>query len=982
MFLFAQPKTITGQVTDTFGDPLPGATILINGSNRGTASEESGHYRLELQPQDSVLFVNYLGYQSREMAIESSMQINIVLRENIRQLDEVVLWGYGQDRRRDLTGVVASLGRKAIQSVSVPAFQGALQGRLPGVDFTNASGGLNAEPIIRIRGVSSVSAGNQPLIVIDGLALSNETTDRGYGYRTNPLLNLDLNDIESVEVLKDPSTTALYGARGANGVILLTTRSGQFERPPRINIGYYAGFSEISRRYDLLNGREYAWLWNEAVRNADPNSSSELLYDLDNQPNTDWQNLILQKGFLQEATAGMSGGTPTTRYYFGGTYRDEAGFILTTRLRRFSFRTNIEQRIGKRFRVGLLLSPSRTVDRRVGNQFIGSAYGITSLFFPNVEAFDGNGNVRRDHIETDIGIRFGFLGNPRVIVEDQEVWTIANQVLFRGHLVYDPLPNLELKTEFSAQLHQLENESYFGATTFFGEPNGRAASLNQQVTAYTWNNLATYQTRWGESHLLDVILGTQLTHEAFNATTFSVKDFPSSDFTTPVAGGHNTGWFSWDEEYVFLGYLGRLAYQYQDRYLFALNARYDGSSRFGADNRYGFFPAVAAGWIVSDEPFFRVGWVDFLKLRGSVGLTGNAEIGNYAARGLVGSGNNYNGQPGFHLQSIESPDLSWEKNLQWDGALEFSLWNGRLQGSLGYYLRDTKDLLLAAPVPATNGITVLNNNVGEIRNQGLEFDLSTTLLLGPFKWKVMINGATLRNEVRQLADRDGDGVEEDIIAEGLFLFRPGESVSSFFLVKYAGVDPDNGNALFFDLEGNKTPNYSPSNRQVMGSALPRFHGGMLHTFSYRRFELSVFFQFKTGFQRYLLHGNILESNMSGIGNQLSTQLNAWRPDNRDTEVPQARLYQSNGDQVSTRYLHNADYLRLKTLTLAYTIPARKARLIQWRFFASVQNLLTITNFPGLDPDSEFYTAASATQGAVLANLPAARTFTCGVNLGF
>ncbi len=440
-------------------------------------------------------------------------------------------------------------------------------------------------------------------------------------------------------------------------------------------------------------------------------------------------------------------------------------------------------------------------------------------------------------------------------------------------------------------------------------------------------------------------------------------------------------YFSMDTRNTFLGYFGRLQYAYRQKYLLGLSGRYDGSSRFGADRKFGFFPAVSAGWVLSEESFLSWQHLDLAKLRGSVGLTGNAEIGDFTSRGLAMLNQDYFGMAGFVIQSLENLELGWEKSLQWNAGLDLAFWDYRLRLSMDYYMRDTRDLLLEKPVPATNGVTVFLDNVGSIRNQGFEFELAADLLRGPFSWTVSLNGATLRSEVLRLADEDDDGRDEDVVLFNYNLFRVGESPGAFYLVPYAGVDPQTGDALYQNPDGSLTTDYAPaSQRRPAGRALPRFTGGMSHQFRYRGFDLQVFFHFKTGHSVYLEHGAALESNMSEGANQLRSQLGAWRPENPDTDVPQARLGQTNGSSPSTRYLEPACFLRLNNLSLGYTFSPFKKADTQMRVFAAAQNLFTVTAFRGLDPDTEFNPVDAAAQGRQRYNLPAARTFTFGFNL--
>lgn len=979
----AQSIAVKGTITSTSGEVLPGATVFVKNTKTGTAAALDGTYTIEAPKPSAVLVFEHLGYEKEVINLQGRSELDVQLRPSVSELNEVIVTAFGKQENWRLTGSISRVGEDAFENVSVPTFQRALQGRMPGVVITNASGGLDAEAVIRIRGTGSISAGNQPLVVVDGLILSSRPGPESMGYGLNPFLAFNPNDIASVEVLKDAAATALYGARGANGVILISTKKGRFDQKPVVSLGYYAGFSEMSKRYDLLDGQQYASLWNQAAINTGTDPNSPELYDVGAQPSTDWQDLITRRGFVQESSASVTGGTPTSGYYFGGTFRDENSYLRTVGMQRYSFRAGFDQKLGEKFRAGLTIAPSHVVNNRTGNQYAGSPLGAASWFAPNVEAFDEAGNCRRDYIFTSNGESWG-TSNPCVTLEDQWIETNTLQALSNAYLDWSPLPGLHFKTQLGAEASQVREFGRHGEAHFFGGVDGTGWEQNQQVFNYNWTTLANWQTNWNGRHELEGTLGMQLTREAFDYSYVGFEGFVNDRVRYINSAAQITYSEGVKTSNAFLGYFARLNYAFRQKYLLGLSARYDGSSRFSPEQRFGFFPAFSAGWLLSEEDFFNIEEVDFLKLRTSFGLSGNAEIGDFAYSGLVGVDPSYGGRPGTLISSIDNPDLGWEKSRQFDLGLDFSFFKNRLRGSLDYFVRDTRDLLLEVPVPAINGVAALTQNVGSVRNQGLEFNLSLDLIRGDFGWTVHANGATLKNEVLHLADTDGDGREDDIVYLGRMLFRPGESIGTFYLVQYAGVDPANGDALFFDLEGNRVSNEAPaSNRQIAGKSLPGFTGGFTHVFSFKNLDLSAFFHFKTGHKIYLEDRQFyLENGFAGGLNQLTNQLNAWTPDRPDTNVPQARLFEGNGNQPSTRYLHRADFLRLQNLELGYRFDNVGKAGTRLRFFAAAQNLLTFTKFPGLDPDSEFYAAANVTLGAVRQNLPAARTFTAGFNLDF
>ncbi len=977
--LNAQTHQVSGFVKNEDGEALIGATIVLEGTSLGTITDEMGSFSLEVQKGSYRLICKHLGYESKEVEINHNNPISIILEQSTGELEEVVVIGFGEQIKRNLTSSLAKLDETAFKNVSVSNFQRAIQGRMPGVVMTNSSGGLNSEAIIRIRGTGSVNAGNQPLIVIDGLIMAARPGGT-LGYSTNPFLGLNPNDIESIEVLKDAAAASIYGSRGANGVILISTKSGGFNQRPRVNLDFYAGFSEISKKRELLNGREYASLWNEAAKNVGETSS--IYPNPETEPHTDWQNLLLRKGFVQESSASITGGTAMTNYYFGGSFRKENHYLHTIGLSRFSMRANIEQKIGDKVTAGISINPSRVVDNRTGNQWAGSAWAAASWYSPNLEALDENGNCHRDPLTTSNGAEGGFAGNPCTVLEDQWIEAARTSALLNAHLSWTPLPGLRFRTEWGSEFSHENQHLKFGSATWFGSPEGWALEYHQQVLNYNWASLATWTQSFKKGHHFDATLGFHLSKEKHDRISVDGSGFANDRLRYLGAASLIEYVGTEQSEAAFLGFLTRLNYNVQNKYLLSLSARYDGSSRFGAENRYGFFPALSAGWIFSEEDFFSSQHIDFLKLRASIGLTGNANITDFAAKGLVDFSPEYSGQPGFVIQSIQNELLGWEKNLQWNGGLEFSLWDHRITGTAEYYLRHTKDLLLEKPVPATNGISILTSNVGEISNQGFEFELSVDVLRGNFGWRMELNGASLKNKVLRLVDKDGDGMEDDILLYSRMLLRPGEAIGSFFLVEYAGVDPDNGDALFYDLNGNRVANgVSASNRKIVGKSIPSFTGGFSHNFTYKNFDLSAFFHFKLGHKIYMRDRN-LEENMTWGGNQHRSQLNYWTPDNQNTDVPQPRLFQLNGSQQSTRYLEDGSFLRLQHLTLGYTFQNLGSQDATFRLFAAVQNLVTFTGFRGLDPDNEFRSVEGAAIGTIHYNQPAARTYSLGFNLEF
>ncbi len=986
--LMAQ-RTVTGVVSDESGEGLIGASILVKGTGTGTVTDIDGSYSLELPAGAETLVFSYTGYRTQEVPLGVSNVINVTLETASELLDEVVVTGYGEQSRRRVTTNIASVDSRALENVSVQSFEGALQGRLPGVNITGNSGTLGAQQSIRVRGVGSINASNQPLFVVDGMVINGtiESQNALGGPGTNPLVNLDPNDIESVDVLKDAAAAAIYGSRGSNGVILITTKSGKFNQRPSAQINYYGGWSEPTQLFDMLDGQQYAELWNRAARavGLTPEDNPTSFYDVAAQPSTNWYDeTIRDRAFVQETSANVRGGTQTTKYYFGATYRDEDGYVKTTNLQRYSFRANIEQQISDKVTAGIQLNPTRTVnDRQNEDNNVASPQTYSALFFPNVDAYDENGNVRDGIVRTSIG-RAQFAGTPLGNIVGQDITTTTTQILGNAFVEYRPIPKLTLRTQLSSQYMQIVDRVKQGSGTTDGFGIGGSADAgNTDLFNWLWNNTATYREQIG-LHEFDVTVGFEMQREQVDDFFVSGQTFANESLKTLASAAEITFGTGTGTESTFVGFLGRVNYSFNNRLLLTLSARVDGSSRFGANNRYGFFPAASAGYILFDDTQGVAGGAfNFLKLRGSWGLTGNAAIGNFDARGLIAFGNDYNFIPGFMFSRLENADLTWETGETIDFGVEFGMFNDRLRGSLAYFIRDTRDLLLDVPLPLTVGLQdpVIAQNAGEIRNQGLEFDLNFDILQGDFRWTLGVNGATLDNEVRRLVDNNADGEDDDIVL-GQNLIRVGETLGSWYLVDYAGVDPANGDALFFDSEGNTITSAPSSARIVSGSPIPTFTGGLYTELAWKGFDVRVLFQAAMGHQLYLSEGRFYATNMGSVWNQTADQLNAWTPENPDTDVPQARLFTSNGNQHSTRYLSDADFLRLKNLQVGYTTKAFGASQMRMRFFFSGQNLLTFTDFAGLDPEASGQDSDSATSGSIFFSRPQAKTYTFGVNMFF
>lgn len=971
---------VKGRIIGSDGDiPLVGAKILVDGTSTGTLSDDYGNFTLAIKQTSDKLVVSYIGYLSQTFQITSDTSLIIRLELDELKLGEVIVIGYGTQAKERVTSSISSVDQEIYEGIPEVNFQAALGAQVPGLNITQANGLPGSGVAIRIRGPSSVNADNQPLIVIDGMITNgvNGFQLGGGGY-VNPLMGINPNDIESVQILKDAAASSIYGSQGANGIIIVTTKKGRFNSRAKVNIGYFAGFSEPTNYYDLLNGREFAELWNRAASVSPVLNPPTFRFDLDNQPSTDWLDLITRKGFLQSTNISVSGGSQNTQYFISASFDEEDYYYIEKGFKRFSLRANLDQIINSQLKLGFSIAPSRTQNQRVWETSPDAPLNAFA-WAPNVEAFDENGKpipAMNDFIKSNSSPLLDLLEN-----DDQLTNT---QTFINTNLSYSPLDNLTFKTdlgiEFSQSQEFLKQSNRTTSGSLF---NGIGYAASEQQFSYNWTNTLQYKIDLPRANELDITLGSNLIENKLSYLFTSGNNFASNSLPYLISAANPFISESNRRGSSFIGYFIRSNYASKDKYLLTLSARVDGSSRFGKKNRYGFFPAVSGGWIVSEENFLLGSFIDFLKIRASLGVAGNAGIFDFAALSAVAPSFSYSGQPASRILQLANEELGWEKNQQWDLGIEFSIFGDRLSGVLNYYQKDSKGLLLEVPIPATNGFRDIQENIGSMRNQGFEFELSANIIQGDFNWNLSINGATLKNEVLKLSDLDSDGVDNDIIF-GTQIYRIGESAASWYLPRYAGVNADNGDALFFDSNGNQVVNTTSTDRVIVGNSLPKFTGGFENSISFKALELSALFQFALGHFIYRNEGRWIEDNFSsGINNQIRNQLNAWTPSNRTTDVPELRLDARNGDQNSTRFLDPGDYLRLKNIQLSYSQPGSETNkhIRSWRFYASAQNLLTFTKFTGVDPELIGASSpAAAGLGRSFFSSPQARKLILGINV--
>ena len=1013
IFAQAQDRTVTGKVTSAEdGSGMPGVSITIKGTTRGANTDSEGNYKIAVTDKARLVF-SFVGFSTVEEEVGNRSVINVKISADSKTLNEVIVTGYGSQIKRDLTGNIAQVKSKDIENMPTPSVDQALQGRAAGV-FVNSGGGkLGQSVTVRVRGNSSISASSQPLYVVDGVPVT--TGDQGnYGGDTNPLADINPNDIESIEILKDASAGAIYGARAANGVVLISTKRGKAGKTS-VSINYQAGEAQATKRLPFLNTEQYEKFYRQAagyvdrldgVEPNDPDSYTQSLfgpggfldyysygtYGTPKQTDNNWQEKAFQKAPMQQMDMQISGGNEKTKFFMSGQVLNQTGTLIGNKLGRLSGRLNIDHQATNWLSVGLMMSLSRGDNQRLPDDNAFSNPLQMAALTPHTPFLDPNTGLPAGAPPGDVGIPLYY--NPILSVEYAKFTQVTNRNLTNTYAQVNILPGLKFRTELGIDLLNQNEEGYFQSQTVRNQTraaNGVGSNYGTFVTNYNANNFLAYNKGFGV-HNIDATVGMSYQQSQTKTNYIEGTQFPSDSYRKIASAATKSDGSSAETNFRFLSYFARANYRLKDRYLVGLSARIDGSSRFGVNSRYGFFPAVSAGWVLTEENFLKNNRVvSFMKLRASYGLTGNSEIGNFPQLGLFQGDAGYVGAPGQRPSQIANPDLKWETTVQTDIGLDFGLLNNRITGEVDYYIKKTTDLLLEVNVPGTTGFSRQFRNVGALENKGFEFVLNTQNTVGKLKWSTSFNIATNANKVTNI---QGQIIEGGV--RNMNRVVEGQPIGVFFTREYAGVDPANGNALFF--KNTKNPDgtidrstvtnngYNSTERVVVGNPNAKFFGGITNTLSYGGIDFSIFFNGVAG-NNVNFYGVGQYSSANGIyeDNQTTDQLNAWTKENPNTDVPEARYLITNGSQPSSRYIFDGSYLRLRTLSLGYTLPkslTSRAKIERVRVYVSAMNLATFTKYKGWDPEvnSDSFTSNFA-QGNDFYTPPQPRTILFGINIG-
>jgi TonB-linked SusC/RagA family outer membrane protein len=954
---------IKGVIHDDSGQTLPGATVVIKGTSTYAAADLNGEFSVK-PPKELpfTLVVNMVGFQSQEVDVyeifDEKLTIQLQL-DNI--LNEVVVVGYGEQKRSDFTGSVASIPTE-LKTLPVSSPERLLQGSVSGVQVIQSSGQPGGSVSIRVRGGTSITAGNEPLYVIDGFPIYNSETaaDAGVtnGPKINPLANINPSDIESIDVLKDASATAIYGSRGANGVILITTKKGKYNET-NFHYDSYYGVQQVVRKLPLLNAEQWGYLKNDALADSGkpPLYTQEQLDNLGK--GTDWQNEAFTSAPIQNHTLSLTSGTDKSRFSVSGNYFSQDGVLRNTGFNRYSGRLNFDQEVTRKFRVAAFISGSITQAKVAPDAVVP---GILQMP-PVLPVRDENGQyVIKSTFETG-------LANPINTLQNQINNTNTRRFLMNGSGEYTIADGLVAKVLFGADLINNKQNRYMPSTVNEGLPGGIASIGTLSTTNWLNENTLTYKKKFGD-HTIDAIIGNTQQQSITETVVAGASNFVNDKLTFNDLGSGSvvSQPSSSYQKWVIQSYLARVNYGYKDRYFLTLTTRADGSSRFGKNNKWGTFPSAAIAWNATKEDFIKnIEAISLLKFRFSAGLTGNQEIPAYRSLARLGY-LRYNFAntlvAGFSPVSFPNPDLGWERTTQYDFGVDAGVLNNRINVVTDLYYKRTNDLLLEVPTPYGSGLESAFMNYGSVENKGIELGINSINLTGDFQWTTSLIYSANRNKVLSL----GPGVNEFVPIDPSNNPRPsgivrvGEPLGSFYMYKTNGIFQDGEDFTLSPLQNTKagSQKYQDVNgdgkitqagdRTIVGNAQPLFLASLTNTFRYKGFDLTVFFQSSYGNKIFNNTRAELELG-TGFTGASASLLNRWTPNNTNTDMH--RAVEDPSPTLSDRFVEDGSYLRLKNLTFGYTLPTSvvtRAHLKSVRFYVSAQNWLTFTHYTGFDPE--------------------------------
>ncbi|MBC6110251.1 SusC/RagA family TonB-linked outer membrane protein [Pedobacter fastidiosus] len=994
----SQERTITGTVTSKEeGLPLPGVSVKLVGATNGAITDNDGRYSIKITQNAKTLLFSSIGFADRNLSIGASNILNVALDGDSKLLEEVVVTGFGlRQAKKDVTGSTSTISGKDIENLPVQSVDRAIQGKLAGVQVTSTSGIPGAAINVRIRGVGSINAGNNPLYVVDGVQVNagdftSSTTS------ANALSALNPDDIESLTVLKDASAAAIYGASGANGVVIITTKRGKPGKT-QLNVNTYQGYNDFISNPELLNGPQWVQLSLEAYANRYGVTSTQYtsFYNtyvapfgsIDNVPTYDWLDVISQKGRTQNYEVNARGGNDKTQFYIAGNYSSQKGQVIGTDFSRGGVKLNLDHKATDRldFSTSMNLSTISQNTTSGGGAFANISR-TAQLQSPNNAIFNPDGSYN-----TNLpGAYDGYNVLQIATINKQKATT--NQFTGSGFAKYRILDDLSFRSSFGVDYLEIVENTF--SDPRFGDGrsvNGSASAGNTRNTNFQTDQTLNYSKTFAGSHNLNAIVGFNYRSEVRTYSLAASQGFPSYQFTQVSSGSTPSTTSGTYTTFRTAGYFAKVDYNFKSKYYLSGTVRYDGSSRFGDDNTFGWFPAGAVSYRISQENFMKnITFISDLKLRASYGTTGNQAIGNFDSRALyaksgdyVTSGTGTTLGSGLAPSNLANPLLAWERATTLDVALEFNLFKDRISGTIGYYNRINSNLLLDQPLPLTSGFSSIRQNVGKMRNRGYEFELSTlNIKTKNFSWRTDANIALNRNKITALLDGQ-------TLLGGNFGIAVGRPINSVYTYTSAGVNPADGRPMWYDGNGNITYTLNPAtDRSYIGDLNPKYTGGLTNTFNYKGISLSAFFQFSYGNLVLNQDKTFFERSGSTVDrNQYITNLDRWTTPGQFTGIPKpyfggtilniGGINHSSSYALSDRFYEDGSYIRLKSISVGYDLPKAWLSTIKLRavkVYAQGLNLWTITRYQGVDPE---FVNASGDFG----QYPQFKNYTVGINVGF
>lgn len=1012
-------RTITGKVTDANGVPVPAASVQVKGTNTGTVSREDGAFSLTVPANSRTLVISAIGHGTREVTIGSQNVVNVTLQAGAEQnMQEVVVTGYGTQRRRDVTAAIGKVNPEPIATLVTPSVDKQLGGRTAGVQVVNTTGLVNATPRIRVRGVNSVSGGRGPLIVLDGIPI----VDGGFSSvaNTNALADINPADIETIDVLKDGAATAIYGSRGANGVLLITTKKG---RNGRSNVTYFTtiGFSQPYKKFDLLNAEQFVQIANEKFRAA---GIADQAFLNSERTNTDWQNYIYRESArAQNHTLSIDGGSERSSYYMSFNFTDQQGMVITNTVKRYAIRANLEHRVNNWLKVSNNITLSRTEDndQNNGGNALSGAVAASLRALPNVRITNPNLQQFDFYNVTPDGAALGQDANLRPIENNySNIAFVLNKNRFSSKkqrilntTTAEIRPVNWISITSKLGIDYLTGTDFQGLDPRHGDGRGAAGSVfNQSLTntRWVWQNYANLNRTFG-SHDFGLTLGYEAQNEVFNSFSASGRQISDIFFLREnvIGGSYQTQLSSgsYSEGPGFLSYFARLNYNFRNRYYLSGTFRRDGLSRFAADRRFGNFPGLSASWRVSGEEFWtgRVAEVvNEMKLRASWGKVGNTEIAGGLFPYLSQYGSRpYGGVSGIAISLVGNSGLTWESNEKVDIGVDLSLLKNRINITADWFRNNNNGLVFAVPVPVSFGVpgNSIFQNIGSMENKGFELTVSAQVLnTGGFSWDLDLNYTNVKNKVQSLPNG------QDIIG-GYNILREGQPINALFGYRFAGVNSGNGNPMYLKADGtliqgnianttyyNVVKEGDPTlgaqttlaggDRVVLGSVLPTYFGGVNSTMRFKGFSLEMLWRYSGGNKIFNLTEQEALVNQS-FQNNGTKILERWTTAGQQTTVPRLWYGRDNFTNLQqnavSRFVEDGDFVRLQNLQLSYGIDRNvldrltRGNVRSLRLFVQAQNMLLITKYTGIDPEN-------ISEGGIDNNtVPQPKIFSFGLSVG-